>query len=177
MSNITSKMVNHDTHKSWERFLTVLPMYTPLEGDLLISAALDLYLGPNPIVNATSLPRTTLGFDTLAQQEKLMTIGDKLWRFWQSDPDVLTALEHYSNVCLHQSSELLCDSHLHHKVRGFGLLKYYYSVVHIGVFNDKSDLWDRHCRLTRFRLWAEHLNCTYCNMTFEYNLAGIQFTQ
>ncbi|WP_241908775.1 hypothetical protein [Vibrio breoganii] len=83
-----------------------------------------------------------------------MVAADKLWRRWKSDPNVKTALAQYAKVCLHQSDDLLDDMALHYKVREFGLLKYYFCAVQMGVFDDKSELWERHCKLARYRIWG-----------------------
>ncbi|GEM80829.1 hypothetical protein [Vibrio superstes] len=173
MTNIRSSLANRDARKSWKRFLTVLPMYTPLKGDLLTMAALDLSLSPNPLTYSELTTKSSLGFNTLAQQEKLMIVAGKLWHLWKTDPDVITALEQYTDVCLHQSTGKLNDSLLHHKVRGFGLLKYYFCIVQIGVFEDKSDVWERHCLLARYRLWGEYLKTIYPNMDYHYSLKGV----
>ncbi|MEZ8990252.1 hypothetical protein AB4404_16850 [Vibrio breoganii] len=101
-----------------------------------------------------------------------MVATDKLWRRWKSDPNVKTALAQYAKVCLHQSGDLLNDMALHYKVRGFGLLKHYFCAVQMGVFDDKSELWERHCKLARYRILGEHLNFAYFKMEFKYNLAG-----
>ncbi len=102
-----------------------------------------------------------------------MIVADKLWHFWKTDPEVMTALEKYMNVCLHQSTDRLNDAMLHHKVRGFGLLKYYFCTLQIGGLVDKSDVWERHCLLTRYRLWGEYLKTTYSNIDFRYSLKGV----
>ncbi|MFA0030569.1 hypothetical protein AB4348_18485 [Vibrio breoganii] len=171
MTHFNLPPTNLTARKNWESFLTILPMYTPLRGDLLASAALDLSIGPKPLISRLS-EQNILGVHTLSQQEALMTTADKLWHRWKSDPNVKAALTQYAEVCLHQSGDLLDDSALHYKVRGFGLLKYYFCAVQMGVFDDKSELWESHCKLTRYRIWGEHLNFSYFKMEFKYNLAG-----
>lgn len=158
--------------KNWESFLTILPMYTPLKGELLASAALDLSIGPKPLISRLS-EQNTLGVHTLSQQEALMTAADKLWHRWNSEPAVKTALAQYAEVCLHQSGDLLDDTALHYTIRGFGLLKYYFCAVRMGASDDKSELWERHCTLARYRIWGEHLNFAYFKIEFKYNFAGI----
>ncbi|GEA52327.1 hypothetical protein VIN01S_31310 [Vibrio inusitatus NBRC 102082] len=174
MKHKSLKLNEQIARERWEKFLTVLPMYTPLKGDLLTMAALDLSLGPNPIL-PHFCDKRVLGFHSLAEQETLMIIADKLWQFWKFDPHVMKALRQYANVCVHQTTDLLDDAALHHKIQGFGLIKYYYCTTLVDELEDKSALWERHCRLTRFRLWAEHLNFAYMPLDFQYNLAGITF--
>lgn len=157
------------------RPLTAMPLPRSfLEIDELtlshLALSLPLEQKPSKASPTDSVPSSPLA--SIDAQTKLFEHAEKLWQSWKTEPELTSMLLRYVDVCAFEKPIALKDMRWHLRLSNLGLVKYYLCLTYLG--GDRAELWDRHCTLTRYRLYAQSLCFSPNYVGCQYSLSGVE---
>ncbi|PML85229.1 hypothetical protein BCT68_07810 [Vibrio breoganii] len=148
-----------------------------LDGIKLSHLALDIPEEPS-FGKASSchsiLTAPICSLSSVEDQTRLFALAEQLWRSWQKQPDIVAMLMRYVEVCAFKKPIPLRDIRWHQRLTYLGLVKYYLCFSYLEDFDDRAQLWERHCTLTLYRLHAQCLCFSPAYLSCRYSLSGVE---
>ncbi|MEZ9132820.1 hypothetical protein AB4404_16870 [Vibrio breoganii] len=148
-----------------------------LDGIKLSHLALDIPEKPS-FGKASSchsiLTAPICSLSSVEDQTRLFALAEQLWRSWQKQPDIAAMLMRYVEVCAFKNTIPLRDMRWHQRPNYLGLVKYYLCFSHLNDFDNRAQLWERHCTLTLYRLHAQSLCFSPAYLSCQYSLFGVE---
>ncbi|MFA0110288.1 hypothetical protein AB4380_09950 [Vibrio breoganii] len=139
--------------------------------------ALDIPKEPSSLKASSRRSILTAPISSLSSvedQTRLFALAEQLWRSWQAQPDIASMLMRYVEVCAFKKPIPLRDIRWHQRLTYLGLVKYYLCFSYLEDFDDRAQLWERHCTLTLYRLHAQCLCFSPAYLSCRYSLSGVE---